>query len=333
MMSHSWISPTTALAVVAAAICLFFFVKAQTQRRYKHLPPGPPSSYWSGTPVPRLFPWRTYKQYTDELDSDIITIRAPGGKPYFVAGRASAAHAILEKSSGATVDRPHLIMAGELLSGGKRMLLLPYGERWRTYRKIMHESLNTTAVAAYEPIQMKEATLTAKDIGQDPGNFQRHFSRYAASTIMTITYDHPVRKLDDPLVVAVNERLHTFGKWTSMGASMLDKYPLLMWIPTPLNKWKKIGMREHAKELDLFVSTYRSVRERVQKNQAQTCFASRLQEKQEKFGFTDADASYICGESKTSRSLDLWRFSHSDLPQAPSSAPEVTLRQQRLVCW
>lgn len=281
------------LFIAFVAFFLFQYLSKVIQVQ-KRLPPGPPSSFWKGSYIPTTHPWRKYKEYTDKY-GDLVTLRLSNGKYMFVCGSATSADAILNKQSSATSDRPHLVMAGDLLSGGKRMLILAYDERWRKYRKIMHEALNNTAAVNYEAIQEKEAGLTACLLGRDPSTFQQQFTRYAASTIMTVAYDYPVKSLEDPLIYSVNACLGNLGKYVNPSASPLDSYPILQYIPTVLNPWKKLGQRLHQQELNLFLKVYLDVRKRAQQGTAQLCFSTKLQERQAEYGLSDEEACYIAG--------------------------------------
>ena len=46
---------------------------------------------------------------------------------------------ILEKRSSITSSRPHQPMAGDLVSRGSRILMMPYNDRWRLSRKLAHQ--------------------------------------------------------------------------------------------------------------------------------------------------------------------------------------------------
>lgn len=294
----------------ALAVLIALFISLATHQYYlsrsnvkkAELPPGPPAevswlySWWFKLPklIPSQHPWRKLKEYTDQY-GDLITLRFANGQLLFVCGNATTAESLLVKQSSQSTDRPRLIMAGEIMSGNKRILTMGHTERWRMYRKIMHEALKNTMAKEYESIQEKEALITAKQIGANPSQFLLHFSRYAASTIMTIVYDHPVIALDDPLVQAVNKCLESLSLYIKPGASKLDHYPFLNYLPTIINPWKQKGKQLHNEELDLFLSVYRNVRSRARNNEAQSCFASQLQERQEEFGLTDEEACYIAG--------------------------------------
>jgi hypothetical protein len=46
---------------------------------------------------------------------------------------------ILEKRSAITSSRPPLPMVSDIVSGGKRMVMMPYNATWRNIRKVMHQ--------------------------------------------------------------------------------------------------------------------------------------------------------------------------------------------------
>jgi hypothetical protein len=59
-----------------------------------------------------------------------LTLSAPNFSPSL-----QAAVDIMEKEGASLVDRPRNISAGEILSGGMRVLLTRYGDRFRKMRR------------------------------------------------------------------------------------------------------------------------------------------------------------------------------------------------------
>ena len=91
----------------------------------------------------------------------------------------------MEKEGAALVDRPHSISAGEIMSGGMRILLVGQGERYRKLRKCarhclrflwlltipdraLQSQLNIKIVETYEPIQVRNARNVIFDILANP---------------------------------------------------------------------------------------------------------------------------------------------------------------------
>ncbi|EPQ28871.1 uncharacterized protein PFL1_03673 [Pseudozyma flocculosa PF-1] len=289
----------TAVAVGAAALLVHAYL-FDAVGKHGNLPPGPPvDSLFSGHRIPSTHPWRYLEKLTEEY-GDIFTLRI-GRSPLFVLGRASSAHRILEKQSALSSSRPRLVLAGELLSNNKRILLMPYGDQWRLYRKAMHETLNDTVAKQYEPIQEREARIATLHLGRlgqadgGGGDFQRVLHRYAASVIMQVTYDYQVQTLDDPLVRSVAQRGHALAMCIRPGASVLDRYPLLEHVPTWLNPWKQEGLRLRKLEQELYLGQVIKVRERMERGECAPCFVSKMTERQQELGLTDLDVAGMSG--------------------------------------
>ena len=122
----------------ALAVLIALFISLATHQYYlsrsnvkkAELPPGPPAevswlySWWFKLPklIPSQHPWRNLKEYTDQY-GDLITLRFANGQLLFVCGNATTAESLLVKQSAQSTDRPRLIMAGEIMSGNKRVLV------------------------------------------------------------------------------------------------------------------------------------------------------------------------------------------------------------------
>ena len=116
----------------------------------------------------------------------------------------------------------------------KIITILTYLNSWRRMRRATHEALTKRMVQRYQPVQTKEATILisslltpSADLKQD-----RHFKRLAASTIMSIVYDHPtIMSEHDHAVEGIeryNDRLsHAF----IVGTYLVDIFPWMNHIP------------------------------------------------------------------------------------------------------
>jgi hypothetical protein len=85
--------------------------------------------------------------------------------------------------------------------------------------------------------------------------------------------------------------LGQMGKWARPNGTILDHFPVLTYLPTALNPWKKIGLDLHKKELSLFLGEYLKVRRRAAQGDIQNCFSTTLQERQEGYNMTDEAVS------------------------------------------
>lgn len=83
----------------------------------------------------------------------------------------------MEKEGNAVVDRPPTVAAGELVSGGLRLLFVRSGERFRRLRRALHTHLRPKEVAAYQDMQLQYAKNVINDILNDSKNHQAHVQR------------------------------------------------------------------------------------------------------------------------------------------------------------
>lgn len=84
---------------------------------------------------------------------------------------------IMEKEGGVLADRPRSVSAGELISGGMRILLIGSGERYRRFRKAAHTYLQPRAIKAYKDLQLEHAKDVITDILNDPKGHRAHVRR------------------------------------------------------------------------------------------------------------------------------------------------------------
>ncbi|UZJ51803.1 hypothetical protein CBS101457_001123 [Exobasidium rhododendri] len=317
------------ILAVVAALLIYCLTRLFSGPSRNHLPPGPPSHFLFGTSIPTKHPWRQFKEWTEEY-GDIFTIRLGPKNIGFVLGTATSANAILEKQAGVSADRPTQTMANTYMSGGMRTLLMRHNDDWRINRKILHEALQDKSAANYEPIQLKESRATIVACEREKNSFQDQFGRYAASVIMTVSYDYPVTSLNDPLLKDVQYSLGQMGKWARPGGTALDHFPFLTYLPRALNPWRKIGDELHKKELGLFLGEYLKVKKRAEQGNIQNCFSTSLQEKQAGNKLNDKEASYLAG-SLFGAGSDTTASALSVFVMAMIRFPEVQKRAQEEV--
>lgn len=64
---------------------------------------------------------------------------------------------LLEKRAAIYCSRPEFPFTNDIMSDGCRMVLMPYNDRWRAMRKVMHNILSTRQRDTYKPYQDLES--------------------------------------------------------------------------------------------------------------------------------------------------------------------------------
>ncbi|KAI0345185.1 cytochrome P450, partial [Trametopsis cervina] len=284
---------TLAIVVLLAtsyALCRLVIRNGSTYHdgRAARLPPGPKQKWFY--PGPRA-PIR-YAEMT-ELYGPVFSF-TQGKNIFVVIGRHQAAVDIMQKHGIDVADRPRMVAAGDIVSGGMRLLMTPNGERLRRLRRALHSQLQPSAVTQWLPLQIKNAKALVLDIHQEPDRHIEHARRFAASLIMTMTYGKTTPTYyTDPEVQEINRNSARLGTVTQIGASshIVDVYPFLRYIP-----WVTYKLRAwHKTELKLFTSQVDGVRRQVENNTAQPSFVTYLLEHQKDYGLSDEELAYLAG--------------------------------------
>jgi cytochrome P450 len=70
-------------------------------------------------------------------------------------------------------------MVSDIVSGGKRMVIMPYNETWRKIRKLMHQILMSREADRYQPIMERESVQLVNDYYTAPKEWYLHNGRYS----------------------------------------------------------------------------------------------------------------------------------------------------------
>ena len=104
---------------------------------------------------------------------------------------------------------------------------------YRRMRKAANEKLSTNSVIGFYQTQMKEAVFQACDLLDEPGRWDRHLRRAAASASLSAVYGYPTLTSEqDHVVVVVNDFAERLFKAVNMGAHLVEFFPWLRHFPS-----------------------------------------------------------------------------------------------------
>lgn len=99
------------------------------------------------------------------------------GQPIIIVNAISILHE-LDKKGALYSDRPRLEMGGELLGYSETLVLLPYGDRFRTYRKNIAQFLGGTAqVREWYPLIERATHLFLGSVMKRPLDLMIHLRK------------------------------------------------------------------------------------------------------------------------------------------------------------
>lgn len=103
------------------------------------------------------------------------------GQPIVVINSLSLAGELLHKRGNVYSDRPPMVMAGQLVGWEGSMILLPYGERFREYRKLVQRGMGGAKAVLDRTSEFQEAEarrfLQRIMRDSDSRSLQKHITR------------------------------------------------------------------------------------------------------------------------------------------------------------
>ncbi|CUA74813.1 O-methylsterigmatocystin oxidoreductase [Rhizoctonia solani] len=208
------------------------------------LPPSPKSYPLLGNipVIPEKDEHIAYRDWSRELNSDIIHIKVPG-HTLIVINSVRAMSAILERSSYAYLNRPNIpLIAPDLFDLTRHTAFLPYGERWKHQRRLMHLSFRKSAMPTLFPIQTKHAREAAIKILEQPNDYIRILRSMLGSQILSCVYGYEVTSPEDEMIkLAENASFHV-GEAVFPLNFLVNVIPQLKRVPSwfPGAGWKTI---------------------------------------------------------------------------------------------
>lgn len=133
---------------------------------------------------------------------------------------------MLEKKSSSYSDRPVLPMGGELVGWKYTLVLLPYGDHFREYRKHFARVIGSrAAMETYHPIEEMETHRFLQRVLAKPAELSQHVRHTAGAIILRISHGYEVKEHQDPFVDLADRAVDQFSASTATGAFMVDVIP------------------------------------------------------------------------------------------------------------
>jgi cytochrome P450 len=199
-----------------------------------------------------------------------------GGSTWVFLNSSRVVNDLMEKRSAIYSSRAPAPFASGLLSNDCRMLLMPYGERWRLLRRILHSVLNKQMMPTFAPFQDVESRHLLWDFLDSPQQWHLGTQRFANSVIMSVVFGKRM-KLEDPDVRELFDTSNELILALQPGANLVDSLPVLAKIlPKPLQWWRKRGERLHDKTVGVYKKQVQDLEKRMAEGNARDCFAVRF---------------------------------------------------------
>ena len=105
------------------------------------------------------------------------------GQPFVILNSSKHAFDMLEKKSAIYSSRPVIPFGGELVGWNRTLALLPYGNKFREYRRMIFQLIGSRKhVAGYAPLLDSSTRDLVVDLARDPSKLVKHIQKYVMLT-------------------------------------------------------------------------------------------------------------------------------------------------------
>ncbi|TEB35555.1 cytochrome P450 [Coprinellus micaceus] len=213
-------------------LVLFILVRFIRAKPTAQLPPGPGGYPLIGNllDMPTEQEWLTFAQW-GETWGDICSVTVLG-QPLVILNSAKAAFEMLDKKSAIYSDRPVLQMGGELVGWKNTLVMLPYGDRFRRFRRFFHQMIgSSSAIRKFLPITEQEVQRFLRRVLTKPEDLSNHIRRSVGAVVLKVSYGYEVKDNHDPFITLADKATEQFSLATAPGGFLVDLIPALKHIP------------------------------------------------------------------------------------------------------
>ncbi|EIW83950.1 cytochrome P450 [Coniophora puteana RWD-64-598 SS2] len=231
-------------------------VKQLLARRYTSagpsLPPGPPPLPIVGNAleVPSDEAWLTYTKWQKQY-GDIVYCRLLG-TDVVVLNSEKVAEVLLERRSRIYSSRPHL--ATRVPFGwGFHFVFEEYGDKWRTNRRLFHQSFREEMTMHYHPFLQRSSHQLLLNLRRDPARLFEYLSLFANSAMLSSIYGYETNDVHDPFVRNGEKAFATLDVITPEKSVLLELFPFILDLP---DWFPGIALQRHARAARRVIHDY-----------------------------------------------------------------------------
>ena len=254
----------------------------------------------------------------------MVTLRM-GSQTWVVLNSDRVVSEIIAKRGKITNERPHMPIASDLVSNGKRTVVRQE-EQWREGRRVMHQLLSGSNLQVYSGMQELESVDMLRRYLREPNLWFAHNYRYATSVLYRIVMGYPLNKtraeLDDYQRV-------TIEFVTTINRSYVDFFPQASKLPHFLQPWRSHWAQMGAFHRRVFSDWYKPIKAAVSNGSAPPSFVRDvLLHPDVKYTGDDEEAMYLAtsvmaaGGDNTRMTMNVFIMAMITHPEAQSQARE-----------
>ncbi|KAI0754774.1 O-methylsterigmatocystin oxidoreductase [Daedaleopsis nitida] len=228
---HDLVISVVLLVCFAVAHQLRWWIAWKAPSRRFPLPPGPPRLPILGNlfNAPKARPWQGFQELCTQY-GDVVHLQVLGHNSV-ILGSCEAITEFLEKRTTNTSDR-QVTRLMRLTNCDWILGFLPYGQRWRGYRRALWQHIHPGAITKYQPVQRAVAGLFLQKLLNSPEKFRDHMRFSFSATILKIGYGIDVEDEKNEIFRILNEALDVTSQAFVPGRFLVDMIPILQYVPS-----------------------------------------------------------------------------------------------------
>ncbi|KAH0342001.1 hypothetical protein KCU83_g9432, partial [Aureobasidium melanogenum] len=285
-------------------------------------PPGPKGIPVFGNlfQIPPAFAGERLKELGEEY-GDCFSLQL-GATRWVFLNSSKTVKELLEQRGKLYISRPEFPITQDVLSGGSRIVLMKYGDRWRKLRKIMHQLLMASNSDTYKPFQELESKALLWQYLHDPNRFYEHNARFANSVIFSVVFGRRTSMRDENVRMLFSTISDFMDYQKSPSASMIEMFPwLVRLLPKAFEWYRPKAEKIFTKTISVYASFLDDLERRVQEGEDPKCFARDMAALADKHHFDDAQ-KYFCAGSIIEAGSDTTRNQINIMMAAAAKFPE-----------
>ncbi|TFL04704.1 cytochrome P450 [Pterulicium gracile] len=224
--------PVALLALVSTLLGLLF---TRMARRRFAMPPGPKPLPIIGNyfDMPTHEQWKTYKQWSEHYDSDLVHVNVLG-TDVIIVNTVTAADELFRRRSALYSSRPKMPMIRDLIGLKWHLAFMPHQETWRANRKIVGQEQSPQHTINTRPQQLKWTRTYLQNLMNSPDNFFEHIQHLASAVVLEDVYGLQVKPsgTPDPFIRAATGAVEAMGAAGIYGTYLVDYLPILKYVPS-----------------------------------------------------------------------------------------------------
>ncbi|KAG8947342.1 hypothetical protein FRC04_010790 [Tulasnella sp. 424] len=183
------------VCIIGAVLALGSYLRHRVVMRSRNpqglpYPPGPRQLPIIGNllDMPRSHYPLTHTKWLREYGP--LTYLVAMGQPILVINSFDMAKDLLDKKSSNYINRPRMVMAGELCSIGKATGMTQFGPIWKKERRYLGKALSGAPIVKrdYSALMIKRATILLKSILDRPEDFLWEVKKMAGHVVIEVGY-------------------------------------------------------------------------------------------------------------------------------------------------